>query len=188
MAIKPNWNQRLEKAREELRKTPVRDSEIVKLISKCLKENNIDGKVITVDLSLQDINYKEIMEKYETNAEAHIIWVQFVKCGHVAVVGAGKDIGFPQSGKLGTGFILSGLHCVEWDKTKVIIIPVKGLDEKNGIKNVDNILKCRNGVEHCIGEYLIKNNVPILNFYQHRNYSECYWGKCEKQNYNIVRK
>ena len=54
---------------------------------------------------------------------------------------------------------------IEWDASKVIIIPIRGLDVSCvGIKNVDNVLKCRNGVEHCIGQYLIENSIPILNY------------------------
>ena len=84
----------------------------------------------------------------------------------VAVVGAGKDIGFPEKGTIGILKSFADKGKVEWYKSKVIIIPKRGLDkESNGIKNVDNIFKCRNGVEHCIGEYLIENSVPILNYH-----------------------
>ena len=184
MPIKPVWDERIKKGQEELNKSVVKDVEILRIISECLKEKGIDGEVLLVESIPQNINFEDIMTYYNTNGEGHIIWIEFVKSGHVAVVGAGKDIGFPQNRNKGTWSILSKLSNVEWDKTKVIIIPIRGLDKRSfGLKNVDNLLKCRNGVEHCIGEYLIKNNVPILNYYQHRNYSEKYWNECEKNNY-----
>ncbi len=183
MSIKPTWDERIKKGQEELNKSVVEYNEITRIIYECLNKNNINGEVLT-ELSPQNINYKEINEKYETNAEGHIIWIQFVKSGHVAVVGAGKDIGFPKNKKSGTWSILSKLSNVEWNKEKVIIIAIRGLDKESvGLKNVDNLLKCRNGVEQCIGEYLIKNNIPILNYYQHRNYSEKYWNNCVQNNY-----
>ncbi len=194
MSRKPKWDERVKKAQAELDKTGVDPQKILGMVSKCLKEKGIKGEAKFI--KPQSINYKGIGKDYGTNGEGHIIWIEFVKkrdvAGkddkrkYVAVVGAGKDIGFPQKGATGTGFIFSKLLDIEWDKTQVIIIPVKDLDgESYGLKNVDNILKCRNGVEHCIGEYLIKEGVPILNYYQHKNYSEKFWNECEKDNYQL---
>ena len=182
---KKSLNERIKKAQEELQKTVIEERDILDLISKCLSEQKIDADVY-VEPAPRHINYKDIMDTYGTNGEGHVIWVEFVKSGHVAVVGAGKDIGFPRNEKKGTWCILSKLLNVDWDVTKVIIVPVRGLNQESyGIKNVDNLLKCRNGIEHYIGEYLINSGVPVLNFYQHKNYSERYWNACKKRNYNI---
>lgn len=126
---------------------------------------------------------KEILKTHKINGKGHIIWVAFVNSGHVAVVGAGTDIGFFKNKKRGTWRILSKLD-VDWYEDKVIIVPVRGLDNKsNGLINVKNVLKCRNGVEHCIGEYLIEKKDSILNYYSHKNYLERYWNECKKRNY-----
>ena len=184
MPIKPTWNERVKKGQDELKKTAVEKSEVLGIISECLKKKGIDGEALLIEPASKNIDYKKIMDTYKTNGEGHIVWVQFVNSGHVAVVGAGKDIGFPKNEIKGTWSILSKLSDVEWDTKNLIIVPVKGLDNKsNGLKNVKNILKCRNGVEHCIGEYLIEKKVPILNYYSHKNYSVKFWEKCEERNY-----
>jgi len=181
---KKSIEERIQKAREEFSRPFVEVDEIVKILSCCLKDNSIDGDIMIYESLSKNIDYKDIMRKYNTNGEGHIIWLEFVEKGHVAVVGAGKDIGFPRNEKRGTWSILSKILNIEWDTSKVIIIPIRGLDVSSvGIKNVDNVLKCRNGVEYCIGQYLIENNIPILNYYQHINYSEKFWNKCKKNNY-----
>lgn len=190
MSIKPRLYERVIKGREELDKPAVERTEVKKILSDCLKEKGISAEVLTINPLSEKINYEQISEKYETNGAGHIIWVQFVISGHVAVVGAGKDIGFPKNENNGTWSILSKLPNVEWDRSEVIIIPVRELDQHSyGLKNIhkhrNNILKCRNGVEHYIGECLIKKDVPVLNYYQHRNYSESFWQKCEEGNYVI---
>lgn len=188
MSIKPKMDERVIKGQDELDKPVVNKSEVKKILSKCLKEKRISGEVLTINPVSEKIDYEQISKKYGTNGEGHIIWVQFASSGHVAVVGAGKDIGFPKNENKGTWSILSKISSVEWDRSEVIIIPVRELDKDSyGLKNIhkhgNNILKCRNGVEHCIGEYLIKKDVPILNYYQHRNYSERFWQKYEEGNY-----
>ena len=34
-----------------------------------------------------------------------------------------------------------------------------------------------------IGEYLLKNNVPIINLYSHKNYSDSFWNTCENNGF-----
>ena len=192
MPKKFNLKERVDEARKQLEKETKTLDEIKTILSECLEEKRISGEIITTNPSLTKINYEEIRTKYDTNGAGHLIWIQFTQSGHVAVVGAGKDIGFPKNPSRGTALILSKIKEekpeAEWDTNKVILIPIKGLDrESYGLKNIhkhgNNVLKCRNGVEHCIGEYLIKKGVPVLNLYQHKNYSDKFWGNCEKNNY-----
>ncbi|MCE3020141.1 hypothetical protein LW893_04210 [Parvimonas micra] len=189
MVKKLSIDKRKEKATEEFKKPIVDLNKIKKKLSECLKNKNIDGDIIEFDLSTEKCDYnkitKEITKNSKINDEKHIIWIKFLKSGHIALVGAGIDIGFSTNKNYGTWRFLDHLNN-EWDKSKVIVIPVRGLDIKStGYKNVKNILKCRNGVEHCIGKYLVDENVPILNYYQHNNYCDEFWEKCEKNNYNL---
>jgi len=187
MAIKPRWDERIEKSKEELKNPPVCMYEVENIINKGLKEVNIKGRAKLIELPKEGIDYKEIMSDYGTNAETHLIWIQFTNSGHVAVVGGGKDISY--SKKRGTGRIIDSLEGIDWCTTHLIIVPIKNLNTKsNGIKCVDNVLRCRNGVEHFIGEYLIKESVPILNFYSHKNYSKEFWEICENNNYILKKK
>ena len=186
MSIKPCWEERIKKANNEQSKPAVSVEKIEELLDSCLKDNGIEGKIIRFEDDVKKINYKEIMRNYETNEEGHLIWIEFVTSGHIAVVGAGKDIGFPRNKNVGTWRILSSLENAEWDETKVIVIPIKGLESIHRKKNGDyikNILRCRDGIEYFIGDYLIDNDVPILNYYQHKNWSEEYWEECKKNNY-----
>lgn len=186
MPRKPSWEKRIEIGQIEINKpNPFSKEDIRQLVVACLKEKGISGKVFLVK------NAEEIKEIHNKNKLGHIVWIEFVADSfHVAVVGAGKDIGFPHNQSVGTWKILSqiknGEKSVEWDMSEVIVAVIEGLDTGGfGIKNVNNILKCRNGVEHCIGEYLIEKNVPVINFYSHKNYSEIFWKKCELNNYEI---
>ena len=185
-SIKPKWEQRINKGRAESKKGIISIKKIKEILSKCLKNQEIDRTILHFT-NLSCINYSKIQEDNKTNAIGHIIWLQFTKQGHIAVVGAGKDIGFPIKSKSGTAFILNELN-LEWDKSNIIVIAIKGLDHQSvGLKNIkefnNNILKCRNGIEHYIGDYLISKNIPIINFYQHKNYSENFWNNCINQNY-----
>lgn len=196
MSIKPNIRERISRAEKELNKDACEADEIVNILQNYFKQKDalIDG-VAYIETDISQINYKKISCDYGTNDDKHIIWITFVdkelsdgrKRNYAAVVGAGKDIGFSKDNRRGTWKILCHLG-VRWDKTKVIIIPIRGLKsiglKKEGMK-ISNILECRNGVEHFIGEYLIESGVPILNSYQHINYSKSYWNKCKNYNFNI---
>ncbi|WP_090481431.1 hypothetical protein [Pseudobutyrivibrio sp. JW11] len=96
-------------------------------------------------------------------------------------MGAGADIRF--SYKTTTGMILDHLN-EKWDKQKLILITFKDL-KAVGLKGCTNVLECRNGIENYIGEYLSKQGVPILNYYQHWNYKKEIWKKWEENNYKL---
>ena len=185
MVRKPSWPKRIQKAEEELEKEPFKSKEKIReMVLACLNDNNIRGTAILV--KPEEIDYETIMNNNQTNGEGHIIWIEFVNKGHVAVVGAGKDIGFPINKNSATAFLLSKFEDIDWDKESLIIVPIRNLDKRSyGIKYVENILQCRNGVEHYIGEYLIEHGVPILNYFSHKNYSDKFWERCKKNNYNL---
>ena len=196
MSIKPNIRERISRAEKELNKDACEADEIVNILQDYFKQKDalIDG-VAYIETDISQINYKKISCDYGTNDDRHIIWITFVdkelsdgrKRNYAAVVGAGKDIGFSQNKKIGTWKILHNLG-VKWDKSKVIILPIRGLKsiglKRDGIK-INNILECRNGVEHFIGEYLVEKGVPIINLYQHVNYSKEYWDICKRNNFYI---
>ena len=194
MPIKPSWEERRQKALEIITEKPnnfdkSKDineiiNDIADVITKCLKEEGIKGTVLCINP--MDINYEKIYYEYNLAAKGHIIWVTFTNSGHIAVVGAGTDINFSKSRRCGTWWIIDQLNKnIDWYKEKVIVMPIEGLDKSNGLKNVDNVLKCRNGVEHYVGECLISFNIPILNYFSHRNYSENFWLARKQNDYNL---
>jgi hypothetical protein len=180
--FKPSMKDRQDEAIEQ-NKYPIMDkNNICKIIKKALAERSIQGNILT--LKPQDIDYEKIKEENGTNDSSHILFIQFTQKGHVAVVGAGKDISFSKKKAYGTWRIISSIKDVEWDYETVIVIPI--LNIKNcAIEKGDSILAYRNGVEHYLGDYLFQNKVPILNCYQHKNYSDEFWDKCKKNDYII---
>lgn len=179
-SFKPALKKRQEEANEQYNYPIHKD--ICEIIEKALKEVNINGKILKINP--KELDYEEIRKKYGTNDCSHIIFIQFTQKGHIAVVGAGKDISFSKNVSCGTWKIISAIEGVEWDDKMVIVIPI--LNIKNcRIKKGDNILTYRNGVEHYLGNYLSMKKIPILNYYQHKNYSDMFWEKCKENDYII---
>lgn len=117
--------------------------------------------------------YNEIKEKYKLKDERDIVWMKFTKDGFLGVVATSSDINFQipndskeykekkENGKwkYNTSGII--IHFLEkkWDESFVLISPLPNISEK---------LLNRGDVERGIGNFLIKNEVPILDFYSHR--------------------
>ena len=58
---------------------------------------------------------------------SHIIFIQFTASGHIAVVGAGRDISFSKNESRGTWKIISAIEGAEWDDKEVIVIPIQNI-------------------------------------------------------------
>lgn len=165
-------NYRYEEAKKQLSKKPTSIDEIIKLVNDYLIK--VDIKVSEKNLydeinKLSDL-YKCIKEKENLNNKRHIIWMKFTKDGYLGVVAKGADINFqiPESekeydNKKGSrweyntsGIIIHKLK-KEWNEEFVLIFP---------LPDVNN--KIAREMEKKIGDYLIENNVAILDFYSHR--------------------
>lgn len=116
------------------------------------------------------ISYSDIKEKSGIDHKEDIVWVKFNKSGCVSVVGVGCDIYFTQKAKDETsaGKINSFLKQLnqdenpenyEWDEGTVLVFPLINLKK---LKDLD-----RSDIESGIGNYLIDNDVPILDYYSH---------------------
>ena len=127
------------------------------------------------------------------NDERELLFIKFTSEGDVVVVGAGYDFGFSENKKNSSYKKLVELK-KSWGKDKktnwrkwILFILIDGLHPVGdrgkgaGIKGCEHILQCRNGIEMYLGEYLVKNNIHILNEDQHKNYSKTYFEKmCNK--------
>lgn len=112
------------------------------------------------------------------NDSKHVIWMKFAKNGQLGVVAAGNDYNFdiPPSSDVynetndgkqkckcnkwkyaTSGIILHKLN-LEWDESFLLIFPL------HGIENIQR----RNLIEKGIGNFLLKNDVPIIDFYSHK--------------------
>lgn len=116
--------------------------------------------------------YKEIKEKNNLKDKRDIVWMKFTEDGYLGVVATGNDINFQVPNDLSdykekiskkkwkyntSGIIIHHLK-KQWDESFVLIFPLQNIPEK---------LK-RGDIERRIGNYLIKKEVPILDFFSHR--------------------
>ena len=174
--MRKKWTDRINKAISESNEQLFEKKIICKLVNNALKEKDISGEAQIVQLC--DVN-KYTIPKTSIDKKDSLIFIQFSKRGHVAVVGAGKDFVYNPlyNGKTSTARVMDELRCkkssedYQFDVDSIIMVLLNDLDAI-GYNKASTILKSRNGVEQFIGEYLSKNNVGILNYYQHWNYSK----------------
>lgn len=182
--------QRIIKAKEQLKKSPKTIDEIINLTNSFLQSNGLktvdNPKFINFSVDNDDktvkINKKKFKDQFglvenPLNDPKHVIWMKFTKNGQLGVVAASNDYNFdipPSSdvynettdGKLKSnsnrwkyttsGIILHKLN-LEWDESFLLIFPL------HGIENIQR----RNLIETGVGNFLIENDVPIIDFYSH---------------------
>ena len=187
--------ERFDKAEEQLNKAPKTVDEIINLTNSFLQSNGlkpVDNPKFTsfsVDNSdktvvgknndkLEDkINDNFGLVKNPLNKPSHVIWMKFAKNGQLGVVAASNDYNFdiPPSSDVydettngkpkckcnkwkytTSGIILHKLN-LEWDESFLLIFPL------HGIENIQR----RNLIEKGVGNFLIENDVPIVDFYSH---------------------
>ena len=110
------------------------------------------------------------------NKPKHVIWMKFAKNGQLGVVAASNDYNFdippssevydettdgkPKSNSNGWKYTTSGiiLHKLnlEWDESFLLIFPLQGIEDSQ-----------RKDIEEGVGNFLIENDVPIIDFYSH---------------------
>ena len=105
-------------------------------------------------IKLNNKKYLEIQEKYKLNNINHLIWMKFTTKGHLGVVAASDDINFSLKNSSGTIIKKLGL---EWDESFVLLFPLAGISDG-----------MRKDLECGLGNYLISQKVPILDYYSHR--------------------
>ena len=187
-------NDRIIKAKEQLNKAPKTVDEIINLANSFL--HNIGLKTVDnpkyTSFSIKDDKdgYKTVVkindDKFKDqfglrdkplNKSKHVIWMKFAKNGQLGVVAASNDYNFdiPPSSDVydettngkpkckcnkwkytTSGIILHKLN-LEWDESFLLIFPLQGIE--------DSWLK---DIETGMGNFLIENDVPIIDFYSHR--------------------
>lgn len=105
------------------------------------------------------ISYFDIKQQSGISCKEDIVWIKLNKCGCISVVGVGCDIYFTHKTKTTTssGKINTYLK-QEWDEEFVLVFPLIGLEQTS----FD-----RSDVESGVGNYLIANGVPVLDYYSH---------------------
>lgn len=123
------------------------------------------------DRKIVDLNYQDIVGEKGLNSSKHIIWMKFahlkteVEKKYLVVVARSDDVNFsiPTNAKdygnknyNTSGIIVHKLE-MEWDEDFVLLFPIP--------KVGDHEMK---DIECGVGEYLLENNVPIIDFYSHK--------------------
>ena len=182
------------KAEEQLKKAPKTVDEIINLTNSFLQSNGLkpvdNPKYTSFSVKDDKDGYKTLVEinddKFKDqfglrdkplNDSKHVIWMKFAKNGQLGVVAASNDYNFdiPPSSDVydettngkpkckcngwkytTSGIILHKLN-LEWDKSFLLIFPLQGIEDS-----------MRRTIEKGIGNFLIENDVPIIDFYSHK--------------------
>jgi hypothetical protein len=149
-------NYRINTAKTEAQKNTVEISVICKLINDFLKELNIVSKCIFIDNLdiLMTLNYEHIKRLYGLTNQSDIVWLRFTSDGFLGTVGSSNDINFDYSHN--SGRIIKDIG-KEWNKYRITIIPIPSITKRE-----ERLL-----IERMIGNYLLDNNIPILDRYSH---------------------
>lgn len=170
---------RLKKAEEQANLKPVEIEKIVGYINHFLELLKM-GKVEFPIMNGKNINYQKIKTDNGLQDEGDIVWLKFTTDGYIGVVATSNDINFDVPKSKGEynekikvynkwdgkekrlwAHTTSGIivHHVKksWDESFVLVFPLKNIPD--GLT--------RHDVERAIGNYLIDNGVPILDFYSH---------------------
>lgn len=162
---------RINKAEEQARLVPVEIKEIITYTNEFLKilgMSPIENPII--DLVRSKLDYKQIKNESGANDERDIVWMKFTQDNYLGVVAASSDVNFniptskddyniKKNGKWvynTSGIIIHHLN-KKWNKDFVLIFPLVNIPQ--GLQRGD--------IERGIGNYLISNQVPILDFYSH---------------------
>ena len=186
---------RFDKAEEQLKKAPKTVDEIINLTNSFLQSNGLKpvdnpkftsfsvGNVRYGYRTVVGINDGKLENKINDhfglvenplNDSKHVIWMKFAKNGQLGVVAASNDYNFdippssdvydettngkPKSNSNGWKYTTSGiiLHKLnlEWDESFLLIFPLQGIEDSQ-----------RKDIEKGVGNFLIENDVPIIDFY-----------------------
>lgn len=133
-------------------------------------------------MSPSEVNYTSLKEEFNLDDERDIVWIKFTKDDFVGVVATSNDINFdiPPDASVYDNKILkyneykkkdeliwqynsSGIlvHKLKkkWNESLVLVFPLKELRK--------NCKYSRHEIEMAIGNYLIEQQVPIIDYYSH---------------------
>lgn len=138
------------------------DGKIHKIVGNCIIVKDCEWKE-TIWNGPYDTKYDVIKSKFGLENVWDLIWLKFsvnpnTNQKYLGVVALGNDINYSYDSSAGKLITEVG-H--EWDESFVCIFPL-----------TEEILNCKNRrqIETGIGNYLIAQNVPIIDFYSHNNF------------------
>ena len=160
---------RYDKAKEQVTKEKVSRDKIIEMVTSFLEKAKIKTTTEPV-YNPQQINYAEIKKQFGLESESDLVWMKFTEDGYLGVVAASNDINFdfPESEKEYTQRKENGwkrntsgilVHSVgkKWNKKFVLVFPLANIP--------DGYTKFE--IEEAIGNLLLANNIPIIDYYSH---------------------
>lgn len=126
---------------------------------------------IQMDGNTPKIDYKNIQKQFNLNSQSDIVWMKFTQDGYLGVVATSNDINFDYpassddydkktiSGKwlhFTSGILIHKLN-KKWDTSFVLLFPLANIPKPY----------TRSDIEKAIGNYLIEQNIPVIDFYSH---------------------
>lgn len=174
-SVRYNDTTRLDVAKEQNSKCSKSIEEVIACVNKCLVENNI--KAVESPITKLDngkfangINktefYKNLQQNYNLRDKRDLVWIKFTDDLKIVTVATSNDINLQmpidrtqyKSKKYNTSGIIMHRLGFEYNKDFLLVFPLTNL----GV-NVK-----RGEIEKKIGDYLIANDFPIIDFYSHR--------------------
>lgn len=173
---------RYNKAKNEVsEKTTVPIKKIIEYINELFKAVGIT-EVKSPEMNPTEVNYTSLKEEFNLDDERDIVWIKFTEDRFVGVVATSNDINFnippnasvydnkiwkyneyTKKDELVWEYNSSGIlvHKLEkkWNESLVLVFPLKELSE--------NCTYNRHDIEMAIGNYLIEQQVPIIDYYSH---------------------
>jgi len=161
---------RLECAKKQLKCSPVPVETIVEYTTEFLKSIGIQTSKAP-KMKPTEIDYGRIKKENGLKDKRDIVWMKFTTDGYLGVVASSNDINFdiPTSEKdydqkryktrwmhTSSGILVHQLQ-KEWDTSFVLVFPLRGIPD----------LYKRGDIERAVGNYLIDQKVPIIDFYSH---------------------
>lgn len=167
---------RFEKAAEQAKRKPVPLKKTIALVNEFLGEAGMvpcANPILPLEPN-QKVDYDAIQRENGLKDQRDIVWMKFTRDGYLGVVAVSNDIGFdiPPSSeeynrkiqykssfrwRYSTAGILIHSLGKQWDDSFALVFPLKNIPEEYN----------RHHIEMGIGNYLIANDVPILDFYSH---------------------
>ncbi|WP_261805551.1 hypothetical protein [Lapidilactobacillus luobeiensis] len=169
---------RLTMAKSQAQLPPVPVEVIIKLINEFLEKIEMPevAHPIMTDFKVDpatkivELDYEAIKRNNDLNTVNHIVWLKFTMDKFLGVVASGNDCNFDippdpahyndpgrrSKWKYTTSGILIDQLEKKWDESLLLVFPLPGITDQ-----------AKSDIERGVGQYLLKHDVPILDYYSH---------------------
>ena len=179
-SVHGNSHTRYNKAKEQISEySPVPKEKIIRLILEFLNKVGISTSC-EPQTTLETIDYSKIKTDYNLDDERDIVWLKFTEDKYLGVIAVSNDVNFQipkckedydkkhwvynayerrkkEEWVYNSAGILVHKLGKKWDDSFVLLFPLKNIP----------VGYCRGDVEQAIGNMLIENNVPIIDYFSH---------------------